>query len=533
MNKPEQMNTVSVSLAAALDRFRTIVGAEWVYTHRDDVSLYDDAFTPFAGEQKETHAAASVAPASTEEVQQVVLAANEHRIPLYPISTGRNLAYGGSAPVLSGSVILDLKRMDRILKVSEDNAFALVEPGVTYFDLYRHIRERGLKLWIDCPDTGWGSFIGNALDHGAGMTQLPFKDHFSARCGMEVVLGDGRLVRTGMGALPDSKLWQQSRYAAGPLVEGIFSQSNFGVVTKMGFWLMPEPEAVLSARVIAPKHDDVVPLVKILARLIYSGEINCYTNVRSPVFSQANDDEGMALWRQDDGGRAEQWDAYAEKLDSHFWQIPLRFYGAPDVIRAQWANVSRQFKEIAGVTTEPAEMLQFPLSDSQISELSHLSYYGIPSLAVFTGIAMDKDFKGHLDASVVVPMDGNEILKASRVFRRLYDDAGLPQVMGFAEHYHTRTMIMFQGLYLNHDPEHNANVRRTYSRIVRTAAEHGWGIYRTHIGFMDEVMETYSFNDHALRGLHESMKDALDPRGILSAGRYGIWPKHIRGRRTP
>ncbi len=60
---------------------------------------------------------------------------------------------------------------------------------------------------------------------------------------MEVVLADGDFVRTGMGALPGAGTWQQFKYGMGPLVDGLFSQSNFGIVTKMGFWLMPQPEA--------------------------------------------------------------------------------------------------------------------------------------------------------------------------------------------------------------------------------------------------------------------------------------------------
>ena len=138
-----------------------------------------------------------------EQVQKIVRIANHYSIPLYTISTGRNLAYGGSAPVHSGSVVLDLKRMNKILEVNEEQAYALVEPGVSYFDLYRYIRDRKLKLWIDCPDPGWGSVIGNALDHGAGRTPLPYRDHFGAHCGMEVVLANGEVVRTGMGALPE------------------------------------------------------------------------------------------------------------------------------------------------------------------------------------------------------------------------------------------------------------------------------------------------------------------------------------------
>ena len=179
--------------------------SDWVFTSDEDVALYRDAYSPLWSEPEEKVASAAVAPDSAEQVQEIVRIANEFRIPLYPISTGRNSGYGGSAPVLSGSVVLDLKRMNRILEVDERNAYALVEPGVSYFDLYRHIEERGLKLWIDCPDPGWGSVIGNALDHGVGYTMNPYRDHFGAQCGLEVVTGDGELVRTGMGALPGSR----------------------------------------------------------------------------------------------------------------------------------------------------------------------------------------------------------------------------------------------------------------------------------------------------------------------------------------
>ena len=101
---------------------------------------------PFWGEPDERAASAALAPGSVEQVQAVVRIANRCRIPIYPISTGRNLGYGGSAPNYSGSVVLDLKRMNRVLEVNESMAYALVEPGVSYFDLYRHIQERSLKV---------------------------------------------------------------------------------------------------------------------------------------------------------------------------------------------------------------------------------------------------------------------------------------------------------------------------------------------------------------------------------------------------
>lgn len=75
---------------------------------------------------------------------------------------------------------------------------------------------------------------------------------------------------------------------------------------------------------------------------------------------------------------------------------------------------------------------------------------------------------------------------------------------------------------------HNQAVRETFARLVEVAAEHGWGEYRTDTAFMDDCAATYSFNDNALLRLHETIKDAVDPNGILSTGRFGIWPKHLR-----
>lgn len=80
--------------------------------------------------------------------------------------------------------------------------------------------------------------MGNALDRGVGYT--PYSDHFSKHCGMEIVLPSRELLRTGMGAMSgkdeaDNPTWQSFQPAYGPYSDGMFSQSNYGIVTKMGF----------------------------------------------------------------------------------------------------------------------------------------------------------------------------------------------------------------------------------------------------------------------------------------------------------
>ena len=74
-------------------------------------------------------------------------------------------------------------------------------------------------------------------------------------------------------------------------------------------------------------------------------------------------------------------------------------------------------------------------------------------------------------------------------------------------------MLLF-GLPTTRDAEQNRQSREIFERLVEVSAENGWAEYRTHIAFMDKVAEMYSFNDHAMRRFHETLKDAVDPNGI-------------------
>ena len=73
---------------------------------------------------------------------------------------------------MRGSVVIDLgRRMNKILDINADDCTCLVEPGVTFYALYEEIQARGYKhLWIDVPDLGGGSVLGNTLDRGVGYT---------------------------------------------------------------------------------------------------------------------------------------------------------------------------------------------------------------------------------------------------------------------------------------------------------------------------------------------------------------------------
>ncbi|HKV04207.1 MAG TPA: FAD-binding oxidoreductase [Candidatus Acidoferrales bacterium] len=549
-------NGVSPSdFAAAIRQFEDAVGKEWVFTSDEDVALYRDAYSPFWGEEDELVASAAVAPDRVEQVQKVVRTANAFKIPIYPVSTGKNLGYGGSAPVLSGSVVLDLKRMNRILEVNEGSAYALVEPGVSYFDLYRYIQEKGLKLWVDVPDPGWGSPIGNSLDRGGGYLMAQYRNHFDSHCGMEVVLANGEVMRTGMGAMPGAKTWQQYKTGFGPWIDGVFSQSNFGIVTKMGFWLMPEPDAYLSGTVFVPRHDDLIPLVEILTYLENVRVTNGMPDLGSPLlgipmlsefatrfdegstpFERPQDAELTALLAKPDGGSPAELDEYAHRKGISYWSCKLTFYGAAKANEANWEFAKEKFSAIPGAKFEAGESYKLPLTPEQ-REKVHKPQFGIPSLAMFSigarSATNPQPTNGHMWFSPIIPRTGEAIFEANRVFKDAAKEFGLPFLnFNLPSTYWERAFIFIFAFPVTHDPETNKKNRGYFKRLIQIAAEHSWGEYRTPPAFQEAIMNTYSYNNHALLRFHETVKDAVDPNGILSAGRYGIWPKHLREKKA-
>jgi 4-cresol dehydrogenase (hydroxylating) len=128
-------------------------------------------------------------------------------------------------------------------------------------------------------------------------------------------------------------------------------------------------------------------------------------------------------------------------------------------------------------------------------------------------------------------MTGEAVLEVQRVFadaqRELGRSGALNLIIGS---YYPRSLLVLINFPIEHDVDKNRRNRAAFRRLIQVAAQHGWGEYRTHTAYMSDVARTYSFNNHALWRLHETIKDAVDPNGILSPGKCGIWPKRMRSK---
>ncbi len=509
------------AMDAALDKFRQIVGREWVFSD-EQLDSYADPYT-ISNDDNDYRPYAALGPASTEEVQQIVKVANELNIPLWPVSRGNNFAYGGAAPAMSGTVVLDMTRMNRILEVNEEFGYALVEPGVSYFDLYEYIQGKGLKLWLDVPDTGWGSVVGNALDHGVGYT--PYGDHFAMQCGMEVVLPTGELIRTGMGAMPGNNTWQLFKYGFGPYVDGMFSMSNFGIVTKMGIWLMPEPPGYQPYMISFQREEDIEQAVEILRPLKVSMVIQNAATIRSLVLDASIHATKSKYY----SGKGPIPPSVAKKIMQDqqigMWNFCGALYGPPPVTDTLWTVIRDSFSAI------PGAKFYFPEDRRNKHDiLLHRAQTmrGVPKLTEFNLVNWNGG-GGHVGFSPVSPVTGEDAIKQYRLVSELvrkygFDYMGLMAV-GWREMHHVTVIV-----YDKDSPDERKKLDELFNILVdRTAAE-GYGEYRTHIRYMDRIAATYNWNNGSLWRMHETIKDALDPKGILAPGKSGIWPKRLRSR---
>ncbi|WP_417562326.1 FAD-binding oxidoreductase [Microbacterium sp.] len=514
---------------AAIQAMKQAIGADNVHVDVETVGPYYDAF-PVTDDPTDFAPSGVAFPGSTEEVQSIVRIANQYLIPLHAFSTGRNLGYGGSAPRTAGTLLLDLgRRMNQVLEINPKYGYALVEPGVSYYDLYNAIQEKGYPLWIDAPDLAWGSVVGNTMDRGLGYT--PYGDHGMWKSGLEIVLPDGDVLRTGMGGLPGNNTWQLFPASYGPQPDNLFVQSNYGIVTKMGIQLMLAPPDALTFQITFDHESDLQAIIDIMLPLRINMAPLQNVPVLRNIFLDAAQVSKRTDWYDGDGPiPAEVVERMKKELNLGYWNFYGTCYGPRPVIDTYIGMIEEAFSRIPGAKFYTTETRPQSPDDRGAHTLHdrHKINTGIPTTEeanVFHWIPN----AGHFFFSPISAPEGADALRQFEMVKKRADefkkDYCAQFVIGLREMHHISLL-----LYDTTDSAHRSEALNLVRTLIDEAAAVGYGEYRSHNILNDQIAATYSWNDNAQRRFNERIKDALDPNGILNPGKAGIWPARLRGR---
>ena len=233
---------------------RAILPADRVSTEAGEIEHHGTAiFTYHASRPPD----AVVYPESREEVVEVLRFANECGVPVVPFGAGSSLE-AHTIPV-RGGISLDLGRMDEILEVRPEDFVARVQPGVTRETLNAALAEHRLFFPVD---PGWDASIGGMVGTNAsGTNAVRYGAMRDGVLGLEVVLGDATVMRTGGMAMKSS-----AGYHLTVLLVG--SEGTLGVFTEILLRLHPIPEHILAARVAFP---DIEAAGRAAAAMIRTG----------------------------------------------------------------------------------------------------------------------------------------------------------------------------------------------------------------------------------------------------------------------
>ncbi|MFC5478452.1 FAD-binding oxidoreductase [Massilia suwonensis] len=492
---------------------------------------------------------ALVRPANASEVAAITRIAAHWRLPVYPISTGKNWGYGDACALGAGQLILDLSRMNRIVHVDRELAYAVIEPGVTQRQLSDYLRDRDIPLWADCtgagPDT---SYIGNIMERGFGHS--PYGNRLQHVAGMQVVLASGELLETGFGHYAQSRTTHLFPYGVGPFLDGLFTQSNMGIVTRLGIWLMPQAECVNHFICSVPRHADIAPVVDALRPLRLDGTLRSILHIgndmrvlsgggvfprdKVPMGARLPEDMRTALRAQAGVGA---------------WSVSGALYGSAAQVAAARSALRKALRGTAAtprfITERSLRAGAFAarlLGDScagrrlrarvALGESLFAMNRGVPNGRFLAGAYWRRraglpqgfperadparDGCGLLWVSPMLPLGGEDMLAVHALAQASFDKYGFDLFATFSMVNERTLGGVLTVAYDKDDPEETARARACHDEVFERMFEAGYIPYRVGnqaMGRLDPQGDSYWRTVGAL-------KAALDPAGILVPGRY-------------
>jgi glycolate oxidase len=203
---------------------------------------------------------AVVLPITTQEVVDVVKYAHKNKIPLVSRGTGSGYT-GGSLPI-KGGIVMSLEQMDKILEINQEQKYVVVEPGVITLDLKNEVAKNGLLYAPDPSSDKMSTLGGNVAENAGGLKGRKYGVTRNYVLGLEFVLPDGELVKTGIFDPDDDG------YDLESLIIG--SEGTLGIITKMALRLLPQPSY---EETILASFEDMEDAARVVSEITAAGII--------------------------------------------------------------------------------------------------------------------------------------------------------------------------------------------------------------------------------------------------------------------
>lgn len=528
-------------LSAALTAWRELLGCAAVLEGTALQSYLQDT----SGSQRAVPAVLCIE--SEVQLQAVLRIANQSHTPVHPISTGRNWGYGTALPTRSGSVLLDLSSMARIVHFDAELGVVTVEPGVTQGMLAGFLDTAGHPFLV--PVTGAGphcSLLANALERGYGVT--PHTDHFAAVTDLKAVLPDGSLYRTALHEAGGEELARLFKWGLGPYSTGLFTQSGFGVVTQISIVLARRPSCV-KACLFSLKQDELLEPAVLAVRSVLArvpgvlGGLNLMNQHRVLSMSapypkdRATTPQGLMT------------PELLRELGQQYQVLPwtgfATLYGSDRMVAAAQ-------KEIRAALKPVASRLMF-ISPQRAAQLAKLSQWipgtrgkGLQSLTATLAKSLElvqgrpnetalplAYWRGslHRESGVLnpgidgcgltwyaplVPMRPDDVRRFVQMVHRITPQYGIEPLITLT----TLSDRLFDStvplLFDRSQPASVEAAAACYQALLHSGKEQGWFPYRVGIDAMPSLL---SMQEHA-PVFHERLRKNLDPHDILAPGRY-------------
>ena len=524
--------------APALVEWENLLGAEHVVCDPGELRRAETA--TFASDKI---IPAIIRPADREQVQECLRIANRFKTPLHPISSGKNWGYGSRLPSADGCVLLDLGRLNRILDFSETLGYVTVEPGVTQRQLYAFLKKNHSRLWMDAsgasPDS---SLIGNTTERGFGHT--PYGDHFSYACGLEVVLPTGEVIETGAARLPNCQSAAVNRWGLGPSIDGLFSQSNLGIVTRMSVLLMPEPDLFEAFFYRCDTPDGLPALVDALRPLKMQELLRSAMHI-------ANDYKVIGglrqyPWEETQGKTPltpELLSKFRREMTFGYWNVSGGLYGTraqvseakrllrkalshlpgkPNFVTVRTLQLakrfSKPFKLLTGWDIRRTVELVEPVVDLMRgipTEHALGSCYWRKKGPIPADPDPDRDGCGLLWYSPVAPADGLKVQELSNIAIETMLEFGFEPMISLTM-LTARTVQCVTSITYDRDaPGEDGRAMDCYRAMANRCTSKGYYPYRLGVQSMDHLQPRTPSS-----AFLAAVKRLVDPNGILSPGRY-------------